>query len=202
MLKLLADKIALSLSTYTEREQDWEALAYGLNILLVFTLSTLGIFVFAFMLAIPERVFFYMVALIMFRSFGGGVHHKYLWRCFITTSIIVLIPCYYSIYFWQWPVFIVTLLILLLVIIKWVPAGINREGKTSEQINSAKRKTLIGLLLWLAIIAWLYYIAKPDLAGALIAGGLGSAFLISPFGFITIEGIDRWLDSGKGGEKT
>lgn len=205
MVKELADHLAFNLGHYLEKEENVEAYSFALQLIIVQIISFAGIFLLAgFFRIVPEALAF-VAALTLIRGTGGGVHHKTLPRCFLTTSVMVLLPSYYSIWFYRDYVIALTVLLLLVALVRWVPASKKQDQASPAVVRKVQRLLGIGLLIWSGSLVVLVQQGQASLAGALVAGALGSVLFVSPLGYTMIRifdlGWDRLINNLKGGKE-
>jgi len=184
-----------------------EVYAYALEILLGTTLKLVLIILLATIFDILITTLIFLFTLAIFRWLGGGVHLSTYLRCLLVGLFIVLGMGYVS----SLEVdrldivclFLLSLLVAIYVIVKWVPAGTDKKKVTEiEKRFRQKWESIYALLIWsIGGIACIYG-NLYSYAFAAILGSLFSSFLMMPAGYYVIGNLDNMLAVfSKGGEK-
>ncbi|MGE5415197.1 MAG: accessory gene regulator ArgB-like protein [Acidobacteriota bacterium] len=138
------------------------------------------------------------VAYAGFRLFGGGVHAQAYWKC-LTIGTIMLVGMGNLAKFAVGSTILVLLALFALflglwTIIVWVPAGTEKKTVTDfETRNRIKMQAVFFMTGWAIITLTLTLLRLNNYALASILGVLGAQFMVTPWGYRTIEVLDNIL---------
>lgn len=207
MINNLAHNLSKGLGKNINASQDEiEIYAYGIEILLGIIIKFSLVVVFALLFGILKTVLIFMFTFSLFRFLGGGVHLSTYLRCLTFGLLLVLgvgylatilLPNHILI-----SLFTTTLLIGVLVTIKWVPAGTEKKQITDPQERlQQKRKFLYILSIYAIVVTLLLWQNHHTYAQACIYGSFLSSFLITPWGYSVMNTVDKFfMLLNKGGE--
>lgn len=204
MLQTVSMKIALALGSqlHSNREQV-EVYAYGLQILLGSALKIVLLVLISIFLNILPYTLLVLAAFVMLRIPGGGVHLNSYSRC-LTVGLILILGLAKAAE--SWPIsqsallaaVVAVLVLALLIIILWVPAGSEKKRFTDPQIiKSQKIKTAASLLIWWSVSIILIFYGFTQYGLALTLGALLAILFISPPGYYIMHKLEKILSMGK-----
>jgi len=184
-----------------------EVYAYALEILLGTTLKLVLIILLATIFDILITTLIFLFTLAIFRWLGGGVHLSTYLRCLLVGLSLVLGMGYVSSLevdrLYIVCLFLLSLLVAIYVIVKWVPAGTDKKKVTEiEKRLKKKKESIFALIVWsIGVIACINS-NLYSYALAAILGSVFSSFLMMPAGYQFIGSLDNLLAIfSKGGEK-
>lgn len=180
---------------------------YGFQIVLggivkVTLLAAISLILGAFM---PTATLLFFFATL--RVLAGGVHMDTYGKC-IASSLIMFISCgvliRYTYMYWSLELVIgfvaATFLIGLLLMLKWAPGDTpNKRITNPAEIKRLKSLSIAYMIVWAALTAVLIYFDLPMYALASTFGVALEAFTITPPGYRLFEGLEKGLNSAKGG---
>lgn len=89
-------KIACSLNKALDNRYPLNKLRYGIELLLTQFILFISMFIISIISNTPFELFFFMIPLILIRTFSGGYHSKSFFECFIITNCVCFISIYLS----------------------------------------------------------------------------------------------------------
>lgn len=142
---------------------------------------------------------FVLLALAGFRSYSGGAQLKIFPRCLLFTGLLTASLVAISLLHWPtwlgYSITALTSLSALIVIIKWVPAGLKgRLLRNAHNKNRQKNKTLIFVLFCLFTCVLLEVYNQRLLAQGMLTGLAVSCFFTTPWGYQALGYVDRFYD--------
>ncbi|MEG6615970.1 accessory gene regulator B family protein [Peptococcaceae bacterium 1198_IL3148] len=199
MLKKVSDKIALSIGTQLQVDDDQvEIYSYGLQVFIGATLKLLVILSLSLILGIFKEVAVYLTFFILLRKCGGGVHLSTYAKCLSIGTVMILGFAKLATLNISTDLLIVLITIVFLggcfCTVKWVPAG--TEKKTVTDVISRKKQkaqVFILLIVWLICVVFLNSNQQIQYALAATLGVACSFFFISPLGYRIIKLLDKTL---------
>ncbi len=208
MISSICRKTAEALGKELDANNDQvEVYAYALEILLGTTLKLVLIILLATIFDILITTLIFLFTLAIFRWLGGGVHLSTYLRCLLVGLSLVLGMGYVSSLevdrLYIVCLFLLSLLVAIYVIVKWVPAGTDKKKVTEiEKRFRQKWESIYALLIWsIGGIACIYG-NLYSYAFAAILGSLFSSFLMMPAGYYVIGNLDNMLAVfSKGGKE-
>jgi len=208
MISSICRKTAEALGKELDANNDQvEVYAYALEILLGTTLKLVLIILLATIFDILITTLIFLFTLAIFRWLGGGVHLSTYLRCLLVGLSLVLGMGYVSSLevdrLYIVCLFLLSLLVAIYVIVKWVPAGTDKKKVTEiEKRLKKKKESIFALIVWsIGVIACINS-NLYSYALAAILGSVFSSFLMMPAGYQFIGSLDNLLAIfSKGGEK-
>lgn len=199
-MRSLALRAACQLGEYLQAsEEDIEIYAYSAEIILVQTVQSCVYIAIAAMTGYLLPALLVMIGFSGFRFLAGGPHLNTFMRCLIFSGLTVAILVAVSVP--QWPDYLrhmaegLMLLLTLFVIWKWVPAGTEKKTIRDSALRKRQKIKTLVFVLSLAALLLLLEIKNQDLIiQALLAGVIGSALFIFPWGYKTMLLCDTFLD--------
>lgn len=196
MVKRLSNRIATYLCdelNYSENKR--EILSYGLEVFLGDFFKIVAILILSGILDVLFYTVVGLISFVLFRIIIGGIHNSSFEKCFITSTIIMIligfIGKYFAFLITDWIAFLVYFIALIITII-WVPAGTEKKTINNPVLRKKMKIQAIFLLsLWQLII-----IISPDYcyqkyAFSSVLGVLIAFLLVTPpaYKIIKIEKI-------------
>ncbi|MDD4411941.1 MAG: accessory gene regulator B family protein [Syntrophomonas sp.] len=206
MIAVISNNIATHLGSKLKSTQDQiEVYSYGLQILLGAITKVILIIFIAWVLNTLGITLVLFLVFAAFRCFGGGAHLSTYPRCLTFGTAIIIGLGKLSQFNFKSTVlifiFISTFIFAMYTCIKWVPAGTVKKQFTDDKIRfMQKKKLFVVIIIWSCIVVHLMRLVLENYALSAILGGLGSLFLITPWGYQLLETIDKFADA-IGGEK-
>jgi len=199
LVKKLSLRLAHSLGKRLQADtDDVEVYAYGLEIMLCSLIKLVLLFSLAIILHLVWSTFLVLIAWSAFRVPGGGAHMESYRHCLSTGLIILLVLAALSTLdlslSWQLTFLILTMILAITCIIRWVPAGTEKKQiiQTANR-RKQKRETTVVLLLWFLSVACLITLGYSHTALPLILGAGGGLCLITPSGYRALGWLDQIL---------
>ena len=202
----LASNLAKRLgnSLHSSREQI-DIYAYGLEVLLMTLITLAVVFGLAQLLGSAATTLVFLAVFAPFRSIGGGSHLSTYPRCLLFgTCLMVGLGYWAGISIQPYTLLgllLLTTLLALYAIVKWIPADTVKRPITDEKVKSRQKLYMrLAVYIWFIIVATLTRYDLLNYAFAMVVGALGSLFLMTPWGYWLLEAIDKTLNNMKGGE--
>jgi accessory gene regulator B len=205
MIDIVSNNIAQYFGNRLHSSQDQiEVYAYGSQILLGAMIKVFLIIFIAWALNTLGITLVLFLVFAAFRCFGGGAHLNTYPRCLTFGTAIIIGLGKLSQFYLKSSVlkvlFISTFILSIYACIKWVPAGTVKKQFTDEKVRSMQKQRLLMVIIsWSCIVVYLMVIALNMYVLAVILGGLGALFLITPWGYQLLATIDKFAEA-KGGE--
>jgi accessory gene regulator B len=202
-MRSLALKAACQLGEYLQAsDEEIEVYAYSAEIILVQTVQT------SVYIAIAAATGYLLPALLVmagfsgFRFLAGGPHLNTFLRCLVFSGLTVAVLVAVSIPAWPEPVRYgaeaFMLLATLYVTYKWVPAGTEKKTVRDPALRRRQKiKTLVFIIAFSALLVLLEIKNQDLVTQALLAGVIGSALFIFPWGYRTMLSCDTLLDHSR-----
>ncbi len=196
-LSTVSNRFAVYLENNLASDQDHtEIYAYGLEILLgaVIKLGVILILAWAMNTLISTSIV--LVAYAAVRCFGGGVHMSTYLKCLILGTAIILSLGGISQFNLDSSIVIGLSIFALvfesIVCLKWAPGDTEKKPIKDERVRRQQKKKL-ALVIVLSGLIIIYLVRQNlnSLALAVLLGGISSAFLITPWGYLLLESIDK-----------
>ncbi len=198
----IAEKLGKRLRCDQERV---EVFAYGLQIIMGTGFKLVLILLISLILDTFHTTLICLITYIAFRNFGGGVHLSTYSKCLVTGLVIFTVLGKLAAHGMETGtlllLLIVTSLLWIYAITKWVPAGTEKKQVKDRRVRlKQKKKTGWVLMLWvIACMASISY-RLTYYVFAYLLGALAALFLITPWGYRVANALDNILDNlGKGG---
>ncbi|MFZ7103429.1 MAG: accessory gene regulator ArgB-like protein [Peptococcaceae bacterium] len=181
------------------KEEELEVYAYGLEIMLggIFKIGLLLLI--AGQLNILGTTILCTVGFVGIRFFGGGVHLCTYTRCLAGSISVLLVLGKIAAYKLSlsilWLCILITAILGVYSIIKWVPAGTRKKTVTDSGLRiKQKIKTFVLLTVYLVITLVFVLYQLVSLAFSLVFGVLAGLFLLTPSGYFFMQSLDNLLD--------
>jgi len=185
-------------------------MAYGLEILLGEIVKQFVIILSSWLLGVFPEVFTMSMAAGFLRLASGGEHCSEYYRCLVGGTIWFLLLGGGIHYIYPhlntmgiYSIISISLMIALVIIMKYAPAETENKPITSEKelVKLRRLSVVITLVFGLVMIAWATTDFLRFLILPLAAGMLEQVFTITPWGYNFIHFIDRVLDFDKWSNK-
>lgn len=202
-MRNLALKAACQLGEYLQAsDEQIEVYAYSTEIILVQTVQT------SLYIAIAAATGYLLPALLVmagfsgFRFLAGGPHLNTFLRCLVFSGLTVAVLVAVSIPVWPDSVRYLTeavmLILTLYVTYKWVPAGTEKKTVRDPALRRRQKIKTLAFIFILSGLLLLMEIKNQDLiTQALLAGVIGSALFIFPWGYKIMQSCDAYLDNSR-----
>ncbi|MFA7215881.1 MAG: accessory gene regulator B family protein [Bacillota bacterium] len=198
----MAEKLGKQLRCDQERV---EVFAYGLQIILGTGLKLVLMLLIALILDTFHTTLICLITYIAFRNFGGGVHLSTYSKCLVTGLAVFTVLGKLAAHDIETGtlslLLIVTSLLWIYAIIKWVPAGTEKKQVKDRHVRQKQKlKTGWVLMFWAldCMVLIRYRFIYHAFASQL--GSLAALLLITPWGYRVANALDNKLDNlGKGG---
>jgi accessory gene regulator B len=200
MIDAMATGMAQKLGNILSTEDEVEIYAYALKLVMMSLLTLTLVILAAYLLRIVPVVLAFLAVFWPFRAFGGGVHLSTFPRC---TAVGLLITLGFGYLAAKAGIsemgiiimFLFTLLVVLWVIIKWVPASTATNPIIDPHIiKKRKREMLLASIVWTTMVLALIKFNGFSLALAMIIGAMAAISLMSPGGFFVMEKVDGLIN--------
>lgn len=200
MMRSLALRAASQLGEYLQAsEEEIEIYAYSTEIILVQTVQTCVYIAIAAATGYLVPALLVMIGFSGFRFLAGGPHLNTFMRCLIFSGLTVALMVAVSVPHWPEYVRYITegfmLILTLYVTYKWVPAGTEKKTVRDPRLRKIQKiKTLFFIITFAALLVLLEIKHQELIIQALLAGVIGSALFILPWGYNIMSSCDILLD--------
>lgn len=197
MVKELSLRLAHSLGNNLQADgDDIEVYAYGLEILLCSLIKLVLLLSLALVLHILFPTLLVLAAWVGFRVPGGGAHMESYTHCLSTGLVILLalaaLSTYNLSFHWLLALLVMTTILALVCIIRWVPAGTEKKQiRQADKRRKQKLETSGFLTLWLVSVVCLIAFGCSHYALPMILGACGGLYAITPIGYRTLGWLDQ-----------
>ncbi|MEQ8173566.1 MAG: accessory gene regulator B family protein [Syntrophomonadaceae bacterium] len=202
-MRSLALKAACQLGAYLQAsDEEIEVYAYSTEIILVQTVQT------SVYIAIAAATGYLLPALLVmtgfsgFRFLAGGPHLNTFLRCLIFSGLTIAVLVVVSLPAWpnylRYTSEVIMVFTTLYVTYKWVPAGTEKKTMHDPVLRRRqKTKTLVFIIVLSALLVLLEIKHQDLIIQALLAGVIGSALFIFPWGYKIMLSCDTLLDKAR-----
>lgn len=202
-MRSLALKAACQLGEYLQAsDEEIEVYAYSTEIIIVQTVQT------SVYISIAAATGYLFPALLVmagfsgFRFLAGGPHFNTFLRCLVFSGLTVAVLVAVSVPVWPEPIRyvaeVIMLVLTLYVTYKWVPAGTDKKTVRDPTLRRRQKiKTLVFIISFAVLLVLLEIKNQDFIIQALLAGVIGSALFIFPWGYKIMLALDTLLDSSR-----
>ena len=137
------------------QKEDNEVYLYGLQLLLSTLLKILGLMIIAYGLGVVRESIIFLLSFSVLRIHAGGVHAHTLFKCFISTAILMfssifisrLIPDNYNL-----NIQVILIVISIIMIYRYAPVADENKPLTDDEYVLYKKRSIITVLVVAIII--------------------------------------------------
>lgn len=202
-MRSLALRAASQLGRYLQaNDEEIEVYAYSAEIILVQTVQTSIYIAIAAAAGCLLPALLVMIGFSGFRFLAGGPHLNTFLRCLLFSGLTIAALVAVSLP--AWPNYlrhiseVLMVFTTLYVTYKWVPAGTEKKTVYDPVLrHRQKTKTLVFIIFLLVLLVLLEIQHQDLIIQALLAGVMGSALFIFPWGYRIMHLCDTLLDNSR-----
>lgn len=201
------NSISTRIARYLAREMHYDArkeaqLVFGLELYFAAIIKTGCILILAFLLGIFRETLVIIIISGSLRLVSGGEHCTAFHRCLIGGALVFLFLGFVSqqlSYLISVPALVVlsmvSLIVVFLVLLKYAPGDTANKPITDEKEKKRYRRLslLVAAVYFSIILVFLYSGIFPVMVLLILVGLLWQAFMITPWGYKFIRGVDKLL---------
>jgi accessory gene regulator B len=205
MVTKLSYSLAEVIGKMLESDKDQISIyGYALEIIIGAAVKLICILTLAAFLNILAPAILVLICFAAFRLYAGGVHLSVFGRCLLMGTLIIIILSELAVRLSGWgitiPVLAIFTIMVGFIIIRWAPAG-TEKNPLIDPVKIHKRTVRLWILfiVWLLAMFTLEFYGNDIIALAMLFGGMGGIFMVTPIAYLVFHGLDRMFNKiGKG----